>query len=82
MYTNEYSSPTVGMEIIEISTPSGIFKVTPSPGRSDIEILSTEDSGITCKRNLFEATCEESSSKKGISVLSDENSSLIPVENK
>ncbi|KAE9529984.1 hypothetical protein AGLY_011446 [Aphis glycines] len=58
-YGCEYSSPTVGMEIIEISTPSGIFKVTPSPGRSNLETLSTEDSDITCKRNLFEITCEE-----------------------
>jgi len=70
------------MEIIEISTPSGIFKVTPSPGRCDLETLLAEDSDITCKRNLFEVTCEESSSNKGICVLSDENSSPIPVKNK
>jgi len=70
------------MEIIEISTPSGIFKVTPSPGRSDLEILSSENTGSTCKRNLFEVTCEENSSKKGICVLSDDNSSPILVKNK
>lgn len=69
------------MEIIEISTTSGIFKVTPSSS-SDLEILSTEDSDIICKRNLFEVTCEESSFNKGICVLSDKYSLLIPVKNK
>jgi len=65
-----------------VPTPSGIFKVTPSPGHSNLKKLSIEDFGITCKRNLFEVTCEESSFNKGICVISDENSSPITVENK
>jgi hypothetical protein len=49
---------------------------------SNLEILRNENSGITCKRNLFEVTCEESSSNKGICILSDENSLPILVINK